>query len=283
MNWPGWLLAAAALAALPGPARASARVAGLTARGRLSALPSSGPPQHRAAGPRADPVAVVAFCCAGIAVGVTAGRGPVLGLAATVAAATASVLVVSGTRWRTRDARQRRLLVAVRLLVAELEAGAAPADAFEAAAGASPDHARAFADAAAAARHGAPVGDVLLAGSGRVEYGGDSLRPVGQAWRVAESIGTPVADVLARVAGDLAARGEQERAVAVALAGPRSSAFLLAGLPVLGLALGATTGAHPLRFLLDSAGGRLVCCVGVLFDAAGAVWTLGLISRARRA
>jgi hypothetical protein len=26
-----------------------------------------------------------------------------------------------------------------------------------------------------------------------------------------------------------------------------------------------------------------VCCVGVLFDAAGAVWTLGLISRARRA
>jgi tight adherence protein B len=99
------------------------------------------------------------------------------------------------------------------------------------------------------------------------------LRLLGRAWSVASASGASLVDVLTGVADDLAARLEQADAVAAALAGPRSSAMLLAGLPVLGIALGSAMQARPVQFLLGDHLGRSVLLAGVALDAAGLLWT----------
>jgi len=184
-------------------------------------------------------------------------------------------LVPAAFSRRPRERRRHELLTATRLLVAELAAGSRPAAALAAAALVAPNHASGLAAASAAAGTGADPAAVLLAAV--------DLEPLGHAWRVAAISGAPMADVLARVAADLADLEQQHRAVAVALAGPRSSAGLLAGLPVVGIALGVAMGAEPLPFLLGTPPGRVLCGAGVLLDALGVMWTQRLMRRAQRA
>ncbi len=83
------------------------------------------------------------------------------------------------------------------------------------------------------------------------------------------------------MARDLAARIDQRGAVATALAGARSSAALLAVLPVLGLVLGTAMQADPVTVLLATPAGTR-CLVGVGLDAAGLLWTHWLAARAER-
>jgi tight adherence protein B len=106
------------------------------------------------------------------------------------------------------------------------------------------------------------------------------MRPVAQAWRIATVTGTPLAVLLAGVRSDLTARQGAAREVASALAGPRSSAALLAMLPLLGAALGAAMGAHPMAVLCGQPAGRTLLCAGVVLDAVGVCWTLLLIRSA---
>lgn len=272
----GWLALAAALALVPVPTVELARVRTLARGGRLRAGVAPNPRR----GPRMPRVEGRAAVAAGGVLAATAAavlHGPAVGIAAGIVVAAAGYLVLSTSRRRRGATRERMLHSAVRLLVAELEAGGQPAAALHAAATASPAHAEVLVVAATAAGEGAPVGDALLIA------GAPELVPLGRAWQVAESAGTPLADVLGRVADDLAARAEQQRAVSVVLAGPRSSAFLLAGLPVLGIALGAAMGARPVPFLLDTPAGRALCCAGAVLDAAGVLWTQRLMTRAERA
>jgi tight adherence protein B len=105
---------------------------------------------------------------------------------------------------------------------------------------------------------------------------------LGIAWQLGADAGIALAAVLGRVANDLVAAHEQRRAVAVALAGPRSSAAVLAGLPVLGLVLGCVLGARPEVFLLGSDTGHVVACAGVLLDLAGLAWMRAILRRAER-
>jgi tight adherence protein B len=72
------------------------------------------------------------------------------------------------------------------------------------------------------------------------------------------------------------------REVSVTVAGPRSSAVLLALLPVLGIGLGTAMSADPAGILLTTSAGRLLLCGGVLLDALGLFWTDVLIGRAQR-
>ncbi|MFN2519322.1 MAG: type II secretion system F family protein, partial [Jatrophihabitantaceae bacterium] len=217
----------------------------------------------------------LSWCAAWAAAGVGL-AGAALGVAATVAAATTAMMISSALARRREVRRRRGLLTAVRLVVAELAAGSRPDSALGAAAAVAPEYAAVLAAAASAARCGAEVSDVLLSS------GVGELEPLAHAWRVGERAGAPMAEVLGRVAADLADQGCQHRAVGVALAGPRSSAVLLAGLPVIGIALGAAMGARPLAVLLGSPAGRMLCCVGVLLDAAGVLWTQFLTQRAQR-
>lgn len=175
---------------------------------------------------------------------------------------------------RGRNQRRREVLAAVRLLVAELGAGARPAAALEAAAGVDMSHAALFVRAADAQRDGADAAQVLRAD--------DEIAFIGHAWAVAMATGAPPADVLARAAADFAAQDERCRAVATALAGARASATVMAVLPLLGVVLGAGMGARPLPTLFGTAPGRVALVAGVLLDVLGLAWTGAISRRASR-
>jgi tight adherence protein B len=204
-------------------------------------------------------------------------RGPVVGGAAAVATAVGLSAVARALRRSSARARDRDLSAGLRLVRAELDVGSSPVVALTAAATVAGAHRPAFVAAASALADGSDVGAAVN------EVSADpQLIVIARAWQLAAALGIPLAGVLARVDDDVQARRDQDRVVAAALAGPRSSATLLAGLPVLGIVLGLAMGAQPLHVLLDTGGGRLLLGAGVLLDAVGIVWTARLISSAER-
>lgn len=94
---------------------------------------------------------------------------------------------------------------------------------------------------------------------------------------VATRSGARLTAALNTIAADLQAELVVRRAVAAGLAGPRSSAALLAGLPVLGIGLGSAMGADPLNVLLHTPVGLVALCAGVVLDLAGLAWTQRLV------
>lgn len=266
-----WVALAALFAVLALPGREVARVDGLVHAGRVASRSPSAPA-------RRPPPWVVPACAGAAAVGavgaVALRAGAVLAVAATAVLATVALILRDVRAHRSALRVDAQVLTSVRVLVGELAAGSPPPAALDAAAHAAPLVAGGYAAAARAAARGDPAGARLTAS------GHPAIRAVGHAWAVAETQGSGLAGVLGRVVGDLEAAAAQRRATAVALAGPRSSAALLAGLPLLGIALGTAMGAHPLAFLLATAVGRAVCCAGVLLDVAGVVWVRHLLRRA---
>ncbi len=258
-----------ALAALPGASRAAARTRRLAAGGRLRAEDAARAPGRARVRLRAE--AAAAGVCLVAAAAAWTGGGAVLALAAAVGAGAGSRVVLATMRARAERHAAGELLTALRLLAAELDAGARPEASLRAAARACRRQRQSLCAAAAAARRGEPP-----------EFPAVELAPLASAWRVADRAGAPLALVVGRVAGDLAARADQHRAVVTAVAGARSSAALLAVLPALGLVLGVAMGARPQHVLLDTASGRLVCLVGVVLDAAGLLWTARITARACR-
>ena len=57
--------------------------------------------------------------------------------------------------------------------------------------------------------------------------------------------------------------------------------MLLAGLPVLGIGLGAGMGADPLRVLIGTVPGQLALLTGVGLEALGVLWTSRVITKAQ--
>jgi tight adherence protein B len=266
----GWaaLAAAVLLGGRSGDARS--RAAALTSEGRL-ARPGTGdaPPPRILV--RAGALALVLAAAVAL---VTALGGMAAGIAAAAVARAGWVGLRGALARRRAAAAITELEAAVGALVAELEAGGRPEAALTAAAAAGPAHAAVFHESATRAAAGLDAAEPLVAG--RI------TRPLGLAWRLAAATGAPPAAALGRVADDLAAEATQRRAVTVALAGPRASAVVLSGLPVLGLVLGAGMGAHPAAFLLDGRAGSIVGCVGVLLDVAGLAWIQRILTRAAR-
>jgi tight adherence protein B len=102
-------------------------------------------------------------------------------------------------------------------------------------------------------------------------------------WELADAHGVPLAPAATQIA--VAARDQLRHVAAIRaeLAGPRTSARMLALLPVVGLALGSALGADPLHVLVATPAG-LVCLVGaVLLEYAGLRWTTAQVRRAERA
>jgi hypothetical protein len=99
-------------------------------------------------------------------------------------------------------------------------------------------------------------------------------------FQVCEDSGASLATVLARLAVMAADDRRRRDEVAVSLAGPRSSAVLLAGLPALGVLAGAAIGASPLPFLLRTPAGQLCLLLGVGLDVLGAWWVARLAASA---
>jgi tight adherence protein B len=265
----GWLALAAAVWMVAPRAAGAARVAGLTGSGRLGPTPDS-PGRERGAGTAALPVAVgvsLACACAVLVV-----YGLLLAIATGAAGAVGCLLCRDAARRRDEAAGRAEVRSAVRVLIGELEAGSHLDAALRAAAGVAPRHAKAFGAAAVAAARAGDAGGVLVADP--------RTRAIGLAWRMGTDSGVALAGVLATVAADLRADEDQRRVVDTALSGPRASAVLLSGLPLVGIALGVAMGARPLDVLTGSSAGRLLCCAGVLLDVAGVLWMRRILRRA---
>lgn len=191
----------------------------------------------------------------------------------------------AGSRRRLSSSRRRRagddggarlagLLVEVAAL---LRAGAAPDDAWRHALGTPVLDRVPTADQLAIAL-GGPVG------ARRGTRGdGPPLGAVVAAARVADELGAPLAGVLEQVAAAIAAQAEAAAEVAAAMAAPRSSARVLAWLPLAGLLLGTVLGADPVGVLLGGGPGSAAGVAGVVLMVAGRRWAAMLLRRAARA
>lgn len=160
-------------------------------------------------------------------------------------------------------------------LALELRAGRSPAHALLAAAGASrtaasPTLARELRPALLAAGLPGDVGGALRRARP------PPLRVLGAAWSMSERQGASLAVVVARLADGARRDAELERARAGAVAGPRASARLVAGLPALGVLLAAGLGAQPVAFLLHDPLGQLCFVAGTVLDVAALGWSARL-------
>lgn len=105
------------------------------------------------------------------------------------------------------------------------------------------------------------------------------LRALHASWILCDDVGAPLADVLKAVAAGIRQDAEVEADIDAALAGPQATARLLAGLPLVGLAIGELIGARPLEVLVQTPVGRTCGVLGLLLAGAGQWWTRRLIRR----
>ncbi|WP_436758679.1 type II secretion system F family protein [Streptosporangium sp. V21-05] len=167
-------------------------------------------------------------------------------------------------------------------LSAELAAGRTAGEALARAVGAAgfPDPV-ALRPLIAAARDGGDVPAALLAVA--PEHGGEAFRGLAACWKVSVTAGAGLAVLVDRVADSLREAQVHRHNVAAQLAGPRATARLLAGLPVIGLLMAAGLGMRPLHFLFGGLAGVGCLVVGLALDACGLWWTHRLVTRAQQA
>lgn len=184
-----------------------------------------------------------------------------------------ALTLLAGRRLRENRDERRELALddefaeAMRLLVAQLRAGAHPANAAEgAAAEAGPGVAVLFRDLAATARLGGDVS--ALAGRPRAP-----VRRLTRAWDLAERHGVALAELLDCLRRDVERRTAFRREVSAKMAGPRATAGVLTGLPVLGLGFGQAAGASPLAVFGSGPAGQLLLLVGTALLIAGVLWS----------
>jgi tight adherence protein B len=230
----------------------------------------------------------LAVGCAGCAAAVAAtiGYGPVAGVIAAAYAGLAAHLALQ----RRATAAARRALVdaldGVANLVGDLRAGMAPAHALDAALplligshrqpmiGGQLKTAGQFGGGGQVAGRGrdgvASVADLDGHLDGTLR--GRVLRRLVAAWRLAETTGAPLGDVLARLDAEVRS-GERTRALAAAhAASAQATATLLAALPLAGIVLGYGLGADPLRVLLHTPIGGACAVAAVGLQLAGLAW-----------
>ena len=87
---------------------------------------------------------------------------------------------------------------------------------------------------------------------------------------------TPLIDALAV---DLTEQIAAEAERAGHVAGPRMSGYVMAVLPLMGLALGVGMGANPFRILLLTPVGNILLLIGVFLTCAGLLWSARIVRR----
>jgi tight adherence protein B len=174
---------------------------------------------------------------------------------------------------RRQARRRRRALVGAQVLemcevlAGELAAGRPPGTALELAAASWEP----LGPAAAAFRVGADVPAKLRELAAGID-GADDLRVVAAAWQVAHRAGQGLGSSVERVGATLRAAAATRRVVESELASARATARLVAGLPLLALALGSGAGGDPWGFLLGEPAGIACLAGGLAFGLAGLWW-----------
>ncbi|MFI9239282.1 type II secretion system F family protein [Streptomyces sp. NPDC053079] len=130
----------------------------------------------------------------------------------------------------------------------------------------------------AAARFGGDVPGALRKAG--LQPGAEGLNGVAACWQVAVDGGAGLASGLERVAAALSAERDQRDELRAQLAGTRSTAAMLALLPVLALLMGSALGAAPLRVLLHTPAGIGCLVLGGLLECAGIAWTRRIVRAA---
>jgi tight adherence protein B len=267
-----WLLLAATILVLPG------RSVGRTRLERLFAAPADSARRWRIPTELTVRARWSAVGAMALLVGVFVGPAP--GVAVVLIGGVGAALLSSMLDRRAARRQGAAMVEALGAVAAELRAGLAPVGALQAAGEAT----------------AGPVGQALRETASTVAFGGDAptallsaasdfgeLRRVAAGWLVSSRSGASLSDVLDRVEADMRADLEHRQRVEADLAGARATAGLLAALPVLGLGLGSTMGAHPLHVLLHTAPGELALVIGAGLDALGLWWTSRILSGAERA
>ncbi|TQF74979.1 secretion protein F [Rhodococcus spelaei] len=231
-------------------------------RRRLRPMSAGPPPAVRVVGLRALGVG---------AIGVAAFVGPAAALAAAIVVGTTAHRERRRRLGRGRAAEQRGLLAALEVAVGELRVGSHPASACASAAQESKGAAaEAFRGAEATARLGGSAAEGLRVPGASIDA---DLDRIAAAWQVAERHGIALADLLDAARADLVGRIRFRGRVESGLAGARATAAVLAGLPLLGIALGQLMGAGPVRVLLSGGLGGILLVLGTVLACAGLLWT----------
>lgn len=180
---------------------------------------------------------------------------------------------------RRADAWRQATTELCQSLSAELSAGRTPSEALTGALAAvdfpDPDALR---QVAAAARDGGDVPAALL--SAAPAEGGEGLRRLAACWEVGTTVGAGMAALIDRVAQTQRAAQAHRQDVASQLAGPRTTARMLAVLPVLGLLMAGALNMRPLDFLFGSLPGVMCLMAGTGLDACGLWWTHRMATKA---
>ena len=173
-----------------------------------------------------------------------------------------------GSTWRrgSRAVHRAAELEWLEAMVAELRAGADAHSALLASA-TSVGHG-VVPGAVTAVRSGSDVAAALAASPS----GSELMRGAAACWAVAEGSGAGLAAALTTLADAARATERVRRELHAGLAEPRATALVLAGLPLLGIALGTALGADPLAWLFGSPAGLAVLALGGAFEVLGAWW-----------
>jgi tight adherence protein B len=239
-------------------------VAPASSRRRLETLRLISPVRRRV------PVTPIALCGA-LALAFVV---PVSVIAAgAIAAATVMMRRKRELRKRRRAAEAIALQAALDVLVGELRVGAHPVAAFDVAAnevdGAVVASLRAV---AARARLGADVAEGMRSVARRSPLPAHWER-LAVCWQLAQTHGLAIAALMQTAQRDIVERERFSARVEAGMAGARTTGTVLAGLPVLGIALGQLIGADPVGFLLSGGVGGWLLVIGVALACVGLIWS----------
>lgn len=224
----------------------------------------------------APPVPVPAAAAAAAGAVAAAVSTPLVAVLAGVLAALAAQVWAARRRATAEDAQLAAVTEGLAVLAAELRSGRSLDAATGTAVAACADESSGQALARAVR---APDPPSTLARPGTVAA---VLERVSAAVALSNRTGCSLAAVLAAVEDDLRARRRADRELRSSTAGPRASAALLAGLPVLGMVMGSGVGADPWGVLTTTTTGQVLFVVGVGLELAGLAWSRQLLLRAVR-
>lgn len=100
--------------------------------------------------------------------------------------------------------------------------------------------------------------------------------------RLAEQTGAPLAELIERIEADSRAMDRARASAAAQASGARATAWLLAGLPLGGIALGYGIGVDPLHVLLHTPIGAGCAVTAIALQFGGLAWTERLVAGGER-